>query len=123
MRNSSVIFCGILCLFGQSVVAQMPMAPLQTTKSETQLSIPGTQTELPQKRDLYQRAYKTNDGRIIYQFSKAPLNYKNGQGTWMPIDLHPITNQHGFIADKQHNPVALSYDGTVEIANTSGSLF
>ena len=123
MRNPSLIFCGILCLFGQSVVAQMPMARLQSTKSETQLAIPGAQTELPQNRNLYQRAYKTNDGRIIYQFSKAPLNYKNNKGDWMPIDLKPITNQHGFIADKQNNPVALAYDGTVEIANTSGSVF
>lgn len=111
MLNASLVF------------SQLGNTSFQSPKSDNTFNIPSSSTEVKEKRDLYQKAYKTTDGRIIYQFSKAPLNYKDNNGNWMPIDFKPKSTSHGFIADKQNNPVALGYDGSVEIANSVGSLF
>ncbi len=111
-------------MFNLSIVsAQVNNTSFQAATSDNSYTLPPSSSEVKEKRDLYQKAYKTTDGRIIYQFSKAPLNYKDPKGDWMPIDLKPTQTSHGFVADKQNNPVALGYDGSVEIANSRGSLF
>jgi hypothetical protein len=122
MRNPSLIFC-IGLIFNVSVITgQINNTAFQAPKSDNSYLIPSSSSEVKDKRDLYQKAYKTTDGRIIYQFSKAPLHYKDANGNWLPIDFKPTATSHGFIADKQNNPVALGYDGSVEIANSTGSI-
>src|SRR5687768_7735112 len=123
MRAQNLVFCILFFFIGSVVKAQLPYAKLTTETSEAVYSIPASSTEMIDKRGLYQKAFKTADGKIIYQQSKAPLCYKDFQGKWQPVDIKATTNSHGFIADKQNNPVSLGYDGTVEIANNEGSLF
>jgi hypothetical protein len=122
MRSPSLIIC-IFVVFITSIHSQLPYGKLNTVSSDITYSTPPPSSELADKRGLYQKAFKTSDGKIIYQFSKTPLCYKDLQGKWMPVEIKATTNQHGFIADKQNNPVSLGYDGTVEIADKQGSLF
>jgi hypothetical protein len=102
---------------------QLNYSPLNTTQAEATYSLPPAAAEVTDQRGLYKKVFKTNDGRIIHQVSKAPLHYKDAKGNWMPVDIKPIPTMHGFLADKQNNPVALGYDGSVEIAGATGSLF
>src|SRR5687767_6437890 len=123
MRIPSLIFCILFFLAGSVVKAQLPYGKLTHITSEANYTTPPSSTEIVEKRELHQRVFKTADGKLIYQQSKAPLCYKDFHGKWMPVEIKATTNQHGFIADKQNNPVSLAYDGTVEIANNEGSLF
>ncbi len=103
--------------------AQLQVSKFNAPQGESIYTSPAFNTEVIEKRDLYQRNFKTSDGKIIYQFSKAPLCYKNSSGNWMPVEIKAKVNEFGFIADKQNNPVSLSLDGSVEIANHSGTVF
>jgi len=123
MRCPSLVF-GLLLLFLCSpIYAQLPYGKLNITQGESLYTNPIPGTELTEKRDLHQRGFKTKDGRIVYQFSKSPLCYKNTLGNWMPVEIKATTTDFGFIAEKQNNPVSLSFDGTVQIANNFGSVF
>lgn len=125
MRGPSLIFCTFFLLSTTSVFSQINNSYFNIPKTEeaSTYSVPANSSELVDKRGQYQKAYKTNDGRIIYEYSKSPLNYKASNGAWMPIDLRPTPTTRGFLADKQTNPVALGYDGSVEVANSEGSVF
>lgn len=131
MRAQSLIFkpsLVILIFSTCTLFAQVPSTKLipkadETSEERSTYVLPKSSTEIPEQRGQYKKVYKTEDGRIIYQFSKVPLNYKSINGEWLPVEIKPITTFHGFYAGNQTNPVGLSFDGTVEIANREGSVF
>lgn len=123
MRRPDLVFCLFLLLMIRPAYCQLTNASFNLTQGEAVYSIPPGNSEMTDLRNLHQRGFKTTDGRVVYQFSKAPLCFKNSLGQWTPVDIKATTTEFGFIADKQNNPVSLSFDGAVNIANTSGSVF
>ncbi len=125
MRTPNLIFCLVVFAISSNLlVAQMPFGKMNATNGEgVSFSMPSKSSEQPEKRGLYQNVYKTADGRVVYEYCKAPLNYKSKQGQWEHVDVTPTTTAQGFLAEKQNNPVALGFDGSVEIASPEGSLF
>lgn len=113
------LLIGTLTTFGQ-----LPQTSLFDKSNQVEYQIPEDATELIEKRDLYQRVFKTNDGRIIHHSSKSPLNFKNKQGEWFPVDITPSMNMDGgYTASSQHHPVTLSSNGNIIIENESGVIF
>ncbi len=107
-----------------TVFSQLPSSALNYSGGEATYDLPASSIEMVEKRGLYQRAYKTDDGRVIYQFSEAPLNYQGKNGEWLPVDITPLgTLNGGHRAANQNNPVGITSDGRVEIENASGKIF
>lgn len=113
-----------LFIGGMSVYCQLPEVLLSGTENPTGYQLPEDAFEVVEKRDLYQRVYKTNDGGIIYHTSKSPLNYKNSNDLWAPVEIIPVqTSDGGFAVTTQHHPVIVTTEGKVEIENQDGKLF
>jgi gliding motility-associated-like protein len=72
--------------------------------------------EIESERTVYSSAYKTPDNRVIYEFSKEPLNYfKDHQ--LIPVHIAPVKSGNGLVASDQPNPITVSNEGEVVIGN------
>lgn len=112
----------LICISSNNY-GQLPTVRIPNSTEETVFNSPQQKEENPSLRSLYQKGYQCEDGRIVYQFSKAPLNYKDVNGTWQTIDWNPELIDDTYFASKQNNPVKLKMDGSVELFDGNRSAF
>lgn len=109
---SMMFLCTSITTWSQQVrYMDMPVqtGEMDEVSLEHAFNAPGC-TEITQERTQNSRVFSFEDGRIIYQYSKAPLNYlKNGQ--WEEISGKPVATENGWEANQQPNPVHLNSTG------------
>lgn len=82
-------------------------------------------TELADKRSAYSRAYRVDDGRVIYEFSKAPLNYETAPGQWEPVstDAVYLADKNAWLVKHQPYPLQLDRGGNMQVLKNGEPLF
>ncbi|MBG0825910.1 DNRLRE domain-containing protein [Planomonospora sp. ID91781] len=57
---------------------------------------PETGRELPGERSAYSRSYANPDGTLTSEFSTTPLNYRQADGSWAPINTRLASTGEGW---------------------------
>ncbi|GAB4133863.1 MAG: hypothetical protein Fur0041_06450 [Bacteroidia bacterium] len=122
------LLCASLFFHIQTEAQQYELAaPLAFSNDSTQrpdfLKDKKRWKEIPSERKIYSSTYKTDDGRIIMEFSKKPLNYYDENGLLLHIDTETENNSNGWIAPHQPYPVQLNQNGSFVIAAGKNSAF
>src|ERR1051326_1980703 len=75
--------------------------------------------ELPEYREQHRLAYKTPDGRIIFQYSKANLCYLDKEGKFSPVNiaLKAVEGKYGeeWVFDQQQFPQSYTREGLTSV--------
>ena len=82
---------------------------------------PKISDELVNEREEYKKSFRTSDGRVIHQYSKAPLHYLDQQDNWQTIDITPIHSNKSWQANRQKYPMDIDLQGNITVHNSHRS--
>ena len=75
------------------------------------------------KRTIFSSTFRAPDRRIIFHFSKAPLNYYDAAGILQPIDADLKPSGNNWSAPNQPYPTYLFQDGSAAVSIDNGEQF
>ena len=109
----------LLCISTAAVFSQSKESALTTNlHTEEQRNILEDRQqwrEVESERKMFSSTFVTQDGRIITQYSKQPINYYNASGALVPVDITPTFSNRGLSSYNQPNAVSVLTNGVVEI--------
>ncbi len=107
----------VACVYGQHFEQHFPgVAP------EAAQRWPMEAIESVELTDAQHRLYTLQDGRVLSQSSKTPINYKDSSGNWRMIDAVPVQHTKGWRASDQPFPVHVGNDGSLVFESPSGQV-
>src|ERR1051325_1671274 len=114
-----VLFCCVALSPGRSFSQSFSSPLVFRDSSASFLEGKENWVELPEYREQHRLGYKTPDGRIIFQYSKANLCYLDKEGKYSPVNCSLVKDGEGWNISDQQFPAHQNKDGStiMELGN------